>query len=808
MILVDVILPLAIGEVYTYRLPDDCPTNPQLGMRVLVPLGKKKIHTGIISRFHTNASLTQETHPDIKYKEIFCFLDDHPIVTPIQLRLWEWISNYYMCTIGEVMKAALPTALKPESETRVVLNPEWTATDTLPKLQQRILDNLSDGKPKNIDEIAKSLDIRTALPSVNVLMEMGAIFCEESVRDIYRPKTRRVVSLSPTFSAEKLTEKQQTLLRTFLDAECEKMPRTELLEKAGCSQAILKALIDKGVFIDEIEQIERLKETGEPAHMAHPLNAAQEQALAEIHQTFEKHNTTLLYGVTSSGKTEVYIHLIQEAIEQGKQVLYLVPEIALTTQLTDRLRKVFGDRLGVYHSKFSDQERVEIYRNVLMHKSYDVIIGVRSALFLPFQSLGLIIMDEEHDASYKQADPAPRYHARSVAIILASLFGSKTLLGTATPALETYHNALSGKFGLVRLTERYRGLSLPEINLIDLKRQYKRKEMYGHFSDPLHHSIKEELQEGKQVIIFQNRRGYSNYLECKQCAYIPKCVNCDVSLTEHKFSRTLSCHYCGYTIPIPAVCPACQQPETLTDRGFGTEMIEDELKQFFPEARVARMDLDSTRNKNSHQRLINDFAEHKIDVLIGTQMVTKGLHFDDVSLVAVLRADSMLNQPDFRAQERTYQMLEQVAGRAGRTGDTGKVIVQAADIENPLFAQLKDHNYEQMYEEQMSERKAFRYPPFYRIITITLRHHERERLDVAARTLSDRLRLIFGVRCSGVILPAISKVQNQYTKQIVLKIETTANYAKAKELLAAEIKHVQQLPQCKGTTILPDVDPM
>lgn len=808
MLLVDVILPLAVEGVYTYCVPDSCPTNPQLGMRVLVPLGKKKIHTGIIYRIRSISSEKLSQESGIAYKDIFCMLEDYPVVTPLQLRAWEWIAEYYMCTLGEVMKAALPTALKPESETRVLLNPDYIAAAQLPSLQQRILDMLSDGKPKNIDEIGRMLDIRTVLPSVNVLLDLGAIFVEESVQDSYRPKTRHVVSLAPDFPDLKLTDKQQQLFRTFLSFDAPSVDRKQLLEQSGSSPAILKALIDKGMLLDRVEQVDRLQPEADTTLVKHPLNDAQTRAFHEIHAAWQKHQTTLLFGVTSSGKTEVYIHLIEEVIASGRQVLYLVPEIALTTQLTDRLRRVFGDRLGVYHSRFSDQERVEIYRNVLFHKSYDVIIGVRSALFLPFQNLGLIIVDEEHDASYKQADPAPRYHARSLSIMLASYFGAKVLLGTATPALETYHNALVGKFGLVRLTERYRGLSLPDIQLVDLQRQYKRKEMYGHFSDPLYLSMKSELERGKQVIIFQNRRGYSNYIECKQCAYIPKCVNCDVALTEHKFSHTLSCHYCGYTIPIPSVCPACKQPETMADRGFGTEKIEDEVRELFPSARVARMDLDTTRNKNSHQRLIGEFAEHKIDVLIGTQMVTKGLHFDDVSLVAVLRADSMLDQPDFRSVERGYQMLEQVAGRAGRTGDTGKVIVQTTDPSNPLFDQLQRHDYDALFDSQMREREAFRYPPYYRIITITLRHHELTRLETAARTLDERLRSIFGVRCSGVIVPAIAKVQNQYSRQIVLKIEATANYAKAKELLAAEIAYVRSLTPCKGTTIHPDVDPM
>ncbi|MCQ2334321.1 MAG: primosomal protein N' [Paludibacteraceae bacterium] len=809
-VFIDVILPLAVAQTYTYRVPDASPVSVQVGMRVLVPFGKRKVHTAIVCSIRTDIVTPPEGGI---IKDIFCFLENVPLVTPHQLRLWQWISQYYMCTLGEVMRAALPTALKPESETKVMLNPDFHATMALPQLQQHLLDVLSDGKPKNIDEITRLLDIRTALPSINVLLDMGAICVEEHVEERYAPKTQHVIRLVADFQMPtNLTDKQQTLLRTFVEAEEETLPRHELLKRSGCSAAILKALVDKGVFVDEIEQISRLQPLCQTSFSAlHPLNDAQQTALDEIHHSFLTHNTTLLHGVTSSGKTEVYMHLIQEAIDRGQQVLYLVPEIALTTQLTDRLRRVFGDRLGVYHSKFSDQERVEIYRDVLFQQHYDVIIGVRSSLFLPFSRLGLIIMDEEHDASYKQQDPAPRYHARSVAIMLASYFGAKTLLGTATPAVETYFNAQQGKFGLVTLTQRYRGLSLPTIQLVDIKEHRRRKQMIGHFSAQLVDSMRVELGKGKQVIIFQNRRGYANYVECRSCGYVPKCVNCDVSLTEHRFSRTLSCHYCGYTIPIPAVCPNCEQSQSFVDSGFGTEMIEDEVKQLFPDARVARMDLDTTRSKYGHQRLIQQFANHEIDVLIGTQMVTKGLHFDDVSMVAVLRAGGLLNQPDFRAYERAYQMLEQVAGRAGRSGqddEVGKVIIQANDAENRLYQQVCEHDYMSLYMDQLQERDMFHYPPFQRIICINLRHHELSRLETAARTLDERLKQVFGVRVGNVIVPAIARVQNQYHRQIMLKIERTANYEAAKRLLQQQIDYVLSLPNCKGTTIQPDIDPM
>lgn len=838
MILAEIILPLAVEGTYTYRLPDDCPTNPQPGMRVLVPLGRKKVHTGIIrkvvdTRDTDGAYLIEGSPSDSeqqkilqgeRIKEILCFLDSIPLVTELQMRLWEWIADYYMCTIGEVMKAALPSALKLESETRICLNPDYEAAAPLPRNAQAILDALADGKPKNLDEIARIIEVRSAASAVSALLDMGAIFAEEHVEDRYAAKTEHRIRLADSFSTPgaelpKLGPKQQELLRTFFQMQDEAvlqdnaevnpaLSRTELLKRSGCNAAQLKALVEKGILTDMLVTVDRLAPQEGGGQALPTLNEAQQTALDEIHASMLQKKTTLLYGVTSSGKTEIYIRLIDEQLKRGKQVLYLVPEIALTTQLTDRLRRVFGARLGVYHSKFSDRERVEIYRNVLMHKSYDVIIGVRSSLFLPFSDLGLIIVDEEHDGSYKQQDPAPRYHARSAAIVLANMLGAHTLLGTATPAVETFYNAQIGKFGLVRLTQRYRGLSLPEIQIIDLKRQYHRKEMRGHFSDPLHDAIHEELGKGKQIIIFQNRRGYSSYVECKQCTYVPKCVNCDVSLTEHRFSHTLSCHYCGYTIPIPTECPACKQQGTLADRGFGTEMIEDEVNQLFPLVQAARMDLDTTRNKNGHQRIISRFANHEIDILIGTQMVTKGLHFDDVSLVAVLKADALLNQPDFRAAERAYQMLEQVAGRAGRAGDTGQVIIQTADPEHPIFRHLAAHDYDSFYMEQIQERETFKYPPFHRVICINLRHHEQSRLESAARTLQERLTQSFGSRCSAVIVPQITRIQNQYNRQIVLKIEAEANYQYAKHILRDAIRYACSLGPCKGTVIQCDVDPM
>lgn len=542
-------------------------------------------------------------------------------------------------------------------------------------------------------------------------------------------------------------------------------------------------------YIGEIEDI-------------HPLNDEQQRAQAEILEAWQTHETVLLHGVTASGKTEVYIHLIQEQLRQGHQVLYLVPEIALTTQLTDRLQRVFGDQVVVYHSRVSDGLRAEIYRQQL-YPQPRLIVGARSAVLLPFSGLGLVIVDEEHETSYKQQEPAPRYHARSAAIMLAHQTGAKVLLGTATPAVETYHNALCGKYGLVRMTHRYKGIELPRVTLIDLERQYHRREMYGHFSDPLVDRMREVLQAGRQVILFQNRRGYAPQLQCRSCGQPPRCPNCDVPLTLHMQAHELRCHYCGHARAIPSICPACGGE--LRVRGFGTERVEDEVAQYFPEARVLRMDLDTTRQKTAYQDIIDRFARHECDILIGTQMVSKGLHFDDVGLVAVLSADHLLNQPDFRAYERAFQMLSQVAGRAGRKGQQGEVIIQTWQRDNGVLQHVLQHDYEALYQEQIAEREQFHYPPFYRIIELTLRHRDEQAVVEAARLLQRRLQGVFAERVSGVVVPSIARVQNQHIRLVRLRIEAGANIVRAKQLVAEQIDYVQT--RHKRIQIIADVDP-
>ena len=753
--LYDIILPLAIADVYTYNIPDtllpiaNC-QSPITGRRVLVPLGKKSV-IGIIYRRHEG-----ELAPNIKVRDVLQIVDETPIITAEQLKLWEWLSSYYMCTLGEVMAAALPS---------------------------------------------------------------------EIIDDNYSAATTQYIQLSPAYLAKEAQEqllgelkrakKQEQLVRDFLRlAQNYQLERRLLLEQSGVSGAILRTLIDKGIFLEEARPISRLRQYTGETQQPHPLDSQQTKAIKEIRESWQEKNVTLLHGVTSSGKTEVYIHLIEEILHQGKQVLYLVPEIALTTQLTDRLQAVFGDRLVVYHSKFSNAERVEIYHEVKGEKREAkgrVILGARSAIFLPFNDLELIIVDEEHEPSYKQQDPAPRYHARSAAIMMAHWYGAKVLLGTATPSIESYHNALNGKYGLVEMTERFQGLQLPHITLIDLQRQYHRKEMYGHFADPLVFRIREELAKGKQVILFQNRRGYAPFLQCPNCGEVPKCPNCDVTMTYHKAHNTLNCHYCGHhssliTRSSSLTCPKCGGE--MRTQGFGTERLEEEIQGLFPEARVLRMDLDSTRKKDAYQTIIDRFAKHEVDILIGTQMVTKGLHFNDVSLVAVLQADSLLNQPDFRSYEHAFQMLEQVSGRAGRTGSQGEVMIQTFDPKNSLYQHLIQHDYQGLYEEQIAERKAFSFPPYHRIIMLTLKHRDMQRLTAASDVLQQRLQQTFGTRVSGVILPSIARTQNMYLRQIRLTIEVNANIARAKEMVREQIQWVQQQTQCKGVVILPDVDPM
>jgi len=816
---VDVILPLPLANTFTYSVPSEWSESVRMGMRVIVPFGKKKMYTAVVYRVHTVTPTVYEA------KDIICLLDEAPILRRPQMKFWEWISSYYQAFLGDVYQAAVPAGLKLESKTQVRINPDYEAEALLSERETKVLDALSDGKAISILELNVITEMRDAMPTLKLLLEKGAVEINEELSEKFRVKTEVYVRLTTVtlqegnlhrlFDELSRAKKQLDVLMMYIDlSKClvpknqREVTRKELLERTGASASVLGGLMERGAMETYSKEIGRLDLSEYKTAELYPLNEHQLVAYKEVVKLFVEKPVVLLHGVTSSGKTEIYIQLINKVLAEGKQVLYLVPEIALTTQLTSRLKRVFGRRLGVYHSKFSDAERVEIWNNVLNDKTYDVIIGVRSSIFLPFRQLGLIIVDEEHESSYKQYDPAPRYHARNAAIVLASMHGAKTLLGTATPAIETYHNALSGKYGLVELKQRHQEMAMPEIIVVDTKEAYRKKQMESHFTPLLLEKISKALENHEQVILFQNRRGYAPYIECKVCSQVPHCKNCDVSLTVHKAFNTLTCHYCGYTEPIPTICPACGTAGSLTSKGFGTEKIEDEIKLIYPDARVSRMDLDTTRSKKSYEKIITDFEQHKVDILIGTQMVSKGLDFECVSLVGILNADNMLNFPDFRAHERAYQLMAQVSGRAGRKNKQGTVILQTSSPEHPIIAQVINNDYKAMYETQCEERQLFKYPPFFRMIQIVLRHRDPNVLNQAAIRLAADMRSVFGMRVLGPNVPAVSRIQNMYIKHILLKIETEASSEKAKELLREITNQVIAEPKFKALWVNLDVDPM
>ena len=816
---VDVILPLPLANTFTYSVPDEWADSVRIGMRVIVPFGKKKMYTAVIYLVHTVTPVVY------KAKDILCLMDNEPILRRPQIKFWEWISTYYQAFLGDVYQAAVPAGLKLESETKVCNNPDYEAETVLSEKEEKVLMALSEAKPITITELNKVTEMHDVMPTLNKLLEKGAVEISEELNDKFRAKTETFVritaetlledNLRRVFDDLGRAKKQLELLMKYIDlSKCliptkqREVSRKDLLEKSGATTAVLSALIERAVLETYLKEIGRLDVSEVQTAEVYPLNEFQQVAFREIEKQFIEKSVVLLHGVTSSGKTEMYIHLINKALAEGKQVLYLVPEIALTTQLTTRLKRVFGKRLGVYHSKFSDAERVEIWNNVLNDKSYDIIIGVRSSIFLPFRQLGLVIVDEEHESSYKQYDPAPRYHARNAAIVLASMHGAKTLLGTATPAIETYFNAKNGKFGLVELLQRHEEMAMPEIMVVDTKEAYRKKQMESHFSDTLLEKINKAFQNKEQVILFQNRRGYAPYIECKACACVPKCKNCDVSLTVHKAFNTLTCHYCGYTEPIPTICPACGTPGTLSTKGFGTEKIEDEIRLIFPEARVSRMDLDTTRSKKSYDKLITDFEQHKVDILIGTQMVSKGLDFEHVSLVGILNADNMLNFPDFRAHERAFQLIAQVSGRAGRKNKQGTVILQTSVPEHGIISQVIRNDYQAMFDTQCMERKLFNYPPYFRMIQIVLRHRDSVILNKASAQMATDLRAVFGNRVLGPNIPTVSRIQNLYIKHILLKFEVDASAEKAKEILRQVTNQLISEPKFKALWVNLDVDPM
>lgn len=751
----DVILPLAVEGVFTYILPPALQPKVAEGCRVRVPLGRTKHYVGIVIRLH-------DTTPQFKCREIDEVLDERPMLLPYQLRMWQWISDYYMASLGDIMVAALPAGLKQTDKYK-------------PRMEQYVTLASAFRSEQRLRVLYGQLHRSTAQD------HLLTVYLSLSHWD----------SLQGASPIEPISE----------------VTREELLNEAHATSAVMNLLIKRGALTLYEKEVGRLNDNAVTTDPPHPLNDIQQQAMDSVGQQFLSKNVVLLHGVTSSGKTEIYIHIIQKAICEGKQVLYLLPEIALTVQMMMRLKRVFGHRLGIYHSKYSDAERVEIWRKQLSSEPYDVILGARSAVFLPFQRLGLVVIDEEHESSYKQQDPAPRYHARSVAIVMAQMLGAKTLLGTATPCIETYHNALTGKYGLVTLSQRFKGVELPRIELVDIKDLRHRKMMRGPLSPQLLAAMREALNAGEQVILFQNRRGFAQMLACPTCGWTPRCENCDVTLTYHKTAGQLVCHYCGYTCAVPSVCPACGDHH-LFSRGFGTEKIEDIVREEFPEARVARMDLDSTRSKNAYDRIINDFSSGRTNVLIGTQMVTKGLDFGRVTVVGILDADTMLNFPDFRAYEQAFMMMAQVSGRAGRRGKQGHVFLQTRSADLPVIHQVIAHDYQGFYRDVIRERIDFHYPPFYHLVFVYLKHRNNDVVELAAQELGNRLRQGFGSRVLGPDKPSVARVKNLAIRKIIVKLENGANLPRCKQYMKDVYRLLMQDKRYASLQVYYDVDPL
>lgn len=819
----EIILPLPIQSTFTYSIPEEMVPQLKEGSRVCVQFGSRKFYTGIVRSIHTSAP------KGYKVKPIIDVLDPIPIVRYPQLKLWEWIADYYLCPLGDVFKCALPAGLKIESETYVAINPDFEEAEDNPlsDAEKEILEVLASKSGKGrLDDLRKSTGKASVQLIVNRLLEREVLIINEKITERYRPKKETMVAfcaekgdidtLHAFFDLVTRSRAQEKMLLKWLDlsgwlnpaAQPLPVTKAELMQKAGCSPGVLKALIDKGIFSLYTREINRFSVPVTTTVALPQLSPAQQTALDSITGQWKDKKVCLLHGVTSSGKTEIYTRLISRALDGGDSVLMLVPEISLTTQLTDRLRKFFGERLLVYHSKFTDNERTEIYRRILGSHEPLLILGARSSLFLPFSHLGLIVVDEEHEASFKQQDPAPRYNARDAAIVLASMHGAPVLLGSATPSVETYFKALNGKFGLVTLKERYSGAKLPKVEIIDMREQAKARTIDGLISEPLSAATRRALKAGTQAIFYQNRRGYAPYVECRNCGWSPKCINCDVSLVYHKSSSTLSCHYCGYTIPLPSLCPACGE-NAIHKGGYGTERIADNLHARFPEARVTRMDLDTTRAKTSYQEIIENFSSRQTDILVGTQMVTKGLDFQGVSLVGILGADSLLNFPDFRAGERAFCSMTQAAGRAGRHENEGEVIIQSFSPGNPILKFVKTQDYEGYYNFEINQRQQFGYPPFTRVINVVIKHRDRAELYKDAGRLAMQLRDIFGgSNVLGPEPPLIGRISSQYILMLMIKMDANASVSKVKNILRKVYADLCAQNMMQGITLYYDVDPV
>lgn len=812
---VNVILPIPLEKLFTYAITLDEAVFLRPGMRVAVPFGKSKIYTGLVHEVHQTSPTVYEA------KEIHQILDEKPLVNAIQLKHWQWVADYYMCTVGEVFRSALPSAFLLESETLILQNKNVKVNEgDLKDDEFLVYEALQHQSVLKVHEVSAIIDRKNVLPILNRLLDKGIIHLKEEIYEQYKPKLVRYVQLGATYRQEEQLEEllqsltrapkqSQVVLSLFqLQATTKKQIKVSDLEQAsGGSKAVIKSLVEKGILEEYHIQTDRVNYGGSDDESSFKnLNEYQQIALNKIIKSFNNQKVMLLHGVTSSGKTEVYVQLIEHCLQAGRQALYLLPEIALTTQLISRLQEYFGEKISVYHSKYTVQERVEVWNNIVDKKSKaQLVIGARSSLFLPFSDLGLIIVDEEHESSFKQFDPAPRYHARDAAIVLGNLHSANVILGTATPSIETYRNAQSGKYGYASITRRFGDVLMPDIELVDIKEQTRKRRMKGHFSERLLAEITEALDAGEQIILFQNRRGYAPILECTTCGHSPQCPNCDVSLTYHQFKKQLRCHYCSYHMALQESCQACGS-QTLDTKGFGTEQVEKEIETLFPEARVWRMDLDTTRGKHGYEKIITAFEQQEMDILVGTQMLTKGLDFRNVGLVGIMNADSLLNFPDYRAHERCFQLLTQVAGRAGRTKKRGKVIVQTYNPFHQILKQVSTNDYEGMFKEQYNEREQYKYPPTNKIIKITFKHKEYNRLNEAAEWFAQALRNGLGGNVLGPEYPPVARIRNQYLKHVLVKIDHGTSLNAVKSGIRRIEKSFSAISQYRSVRVIYNVD--
>lgn len=813
----EVILPLSLHLNYTYGIPKELLATAAIGKRVEIQFGQRKIYAGIIKNIHTKAPEAYRVKP------ILSVLDDEPIVTETQLKFWEWIATYYLCAEGDVMNAALPGGFKLESETRIVQHPAFNHDYSgLSDKEYLVAEALAVKQELTVDEIGKILHQKTVYPIVQSLLKKNVVLVKEQLLERYKPKLETFIRLNPVFEKddqlrpvfdelEKRAPRQLELLMAYTHLSnlegmrYKEILKGDLLEKAHADNTALNALLKKKIFLQQRKETGRVAEV-ETANTTFDLTEAQEQALKEGKLSFEKKPVTLLHGVTGSGKTNVYIRLMEEALAEGKKVLYLLPEIALTAQIIERLRRHFGKKIGIYHSRFNTQERVEIW-NKLLFGEYDLILGARSAVFLPFENLGLVIVDEEHDPSYKQNDPAPRYHGRDAAIYLASLHGAKTLLGSATPSLESYHNANTGKFGIATIYERYAGLEMPEILVADVKEAKKKKQMHVHFTSLLLDMLKTTIEKNEQAILFQNRRGYAPYMECETCGWTAMCPNCDVHLTYHKFNNELKCHYCGHRKNSFSQCPACGGKH-LKISGFGTEKIEDDLRLLLPGVTVARLDYDAARTRHGYQKIISAFERNKTQVLVGTQMVTKGLDFENVSLVGILNADQLMNYSDFRSAERGFQLMSQVSGRSGRKNKRGTVIIQTTNTANVLLPYIINHDYKGFYEQEIRHRQKFQYPPFTRLIRLTFKHKDKKNVWAASHQVAGALQRELQKKLLGPAEPPVARIKNQYLMQVLIKLERSGKVIlQTKKNILSELLKLADNPTYRSVQVIVDVDP-